>query len=204
VNGATINKWTNRDWVVKGGVGTLKLISLANAANVVKDIVFEGGSFDSSVIDFVEVDNGMTGQTTFNVTFRGIETSGGPAQGVHIGSGQTQNCNVKFESCGQLHFTTSAILQGSGTINFKLSSVNTDWGSTVPITDSGTYTITCYGFDIPIDAGLVQTTKGQFFTHASAVSGRNAANQQGPCIGVDGTHFYALGTGTSGVNTLIV
>jgi hypothetical protein len=212
VGGASINKIMCRDWDIQSAAasGQLGLIRLASASNVVKDIVFEGGSFDASVLDFVQVDNGMTGQTTFNVTFIGIETSGangngtGPAQGVHIGSGVTQNCNVKFIGCGTLNFTTSAILQGSGTIAFKLASAATDWGSTVPISSSGTYTITAYGMEIPLDAGLVQTTKGQFFTHASAVAGRNAANQQGPCIAVDGTHFYALGTGTSGVNTLIL
>lgn len=209
--GANINKIMCRDWDIQGGTaGQLKAILLASTANVVKDIEFHGGAFDSTLLDFVEVDNGMTGQATFNVSFVGIETSGAngngaaPSQGVRIGSGQTQNCNVKFVGCGTLNFTTSAIFQGSGTIAFKLSSSSTDWGATAPISGSGAFTVTAYGFDIPLDAGLAQTTKGQFFTHASAVAGRNAANQQGPCIAVDGTHFYALGTGAAGVNTIIV
>lgn len=212
VNSAIINKMVCRDWDVQGAAAgaQMQLILLSNAANVVKDIVFEGGSFDSTVRAMVESDVGMTGQTTFNVTFVGIETSGAngtgtaPSQGVRIGSGQTQNCNVKFLACGTLNFVTSAIFQGSGTIAFKLASSATDWGTTAPISGSGTYIVTAYGLEIPLDAGLVQTTKGQFFTHASAVAGRNAANQQGPCIGVDGTHFYALATGAAGVNTIIV
>lgn len=35
------------------------------------------------------------------------------------------------------------------------------------------------------------------------VAGRNAANQQGPCF-YNGSSWYAIGTGTSGANTLIV
>lgn len=211
LGGATVNKIMCRDWDIQGAVGgTFKLVLLASAANLVNDIQFEGGCFDSSVVDFVEVDLGMTGLGTFSVTFVGIETSGqsgtgtGPSQGVRIGSGITQNCNVKFIGCGLLNFTTSALFQGSGTISFTLASSGTDWGTTPPATASGTYTVTAYGWEIPLDAGLLQTTKGQFFTHKSAVAGRNAAAQQGPAVAVDGTHFYALGTGAAGVNTLIL
>jgi hypothetical protein len=59
------------------------------------------------------------------------------------------------------------------------------------------------GLSIVVDAGLVNAGTKQTFTHSSAIAGRNAANQQGPCIG-NGTNFYALATGAGGINTLIV
>lgn len=57
---------------------------------------------------------------------------------------------------------------------------------------------------LKVDVGLLALTKGQTGYHSSAVTGRNAASQQGNFIGVDGAHFYALGTGAAGVNTLII
>lgn len=55
-----------------------------------------------------------------------------------------------------------------------------------------------------VDVGLLALTKGQIGYHSSAVAGRNGAAQQGTFVGVDGAHFYALGTGASGINTLII
>jgi hypothetical protein len=202
VNGAVINRMVCRDWVVKGGTGQFRLVYFGNTTNVIKEVLFDGGSFDATVYDLVEFANTLASGTP-NITLRNIETSGTPTQGVRFGT-TLVNAHVRLES-SSLFFTTSAVTtNASNTIKISSAGDN-DFNALAPLTiAAGSPVVTLYGNDLQFDAGLLATTKGQYFSHSSAVAGRNAANQQGLCVAVDGTHFYALGTGTGGVNTLIV
>jgi len=201
INGAALTRVVLRDMVIKGATGTMNLLSFGSTNNTVREILFDGGVFDASVYALVGFATALASGTP-NVTFRNIDTIGYPQRGVNFSA--LVNAHVRFE-CSSLVFLTAAICTSVSNTVKVFSSGDCEWNGISPISISaGSPVITLNGWDIAYDAGLLATTKGQYFTHASAVAGRNAANQQGPCIGVDGTHFYALGTGAAGVNTLIV
>jgi hypothetical protein len=80
---------------------------------------------------------------------------------------------------------------------------NVTWNGAINITNNGgTTTINSWGEGLVIDVINLSLAKGQKAWHSSAIAGRDAAAQQGPAF-CNGTNWYALGTGASGVNTLI-
>jgi hypothetical protein len=81
---------------------------------------------------------------------------------------------------------------------------NVTWNGAINITNNGgTTTINSWGEGLVIDVINLSLAKGQKAWHSSAIAGRDAAAQQGPAF-CNGTNWYALGTGASGVNTLIM
>jgi hypothetical protein len=200
VNSSTVRKMVIRDCEVIGatGGGTFPVLYLENALNVFGDLIVDGGYYDASVSAFVQF-NAALASGTPNFRFRGVNLTC-----TNVIVNNYQGMHASFE--GNTIAATNLVRNGAGSLAIKIASAgNNDFGSTVTINPTGgTPSVTLYGNDLKYDAGLTATTQGQFFYHSSAVAGRNAANQQGLCIGVDGTHFYAIGTGASGVNTLIV
>lgn len=180
---------------VNQGAGTPRLVNLLGA--LVKVLSFTNCRADVSVIASVSA----TATNTPLVTVHGCNFEG------NCSINAVASCNVALS--GGNRYTNSGTngivrLSAGVTVNFQSDGTLRLVAGSVFSIVSGTPTLNCYGFDLSVDAGLIAVTKGQYFTHSSAVAGRNAANQQGPAIAVDGTHFYALGTGASGVNTLIL
>lgn len=155
------------------------------------------GSFKDCEVVTARLTNGVVGGTMnlLNIERCRVVSS---TNSVSIAGPMTVNFNGYSADSG-----THAI-QVNGAIAVTIKGSGFNFGGSMDLTFLNSPTVKVYAWDLPVDAGLLATTQGQFFTHASAVGGRNAANQQGPAVGVDGTHFYALGTGASGVNTLIL
>jgi hypothetical protein len=200
VNGAQIGRWVMCDCVVKGGIGTAYLIQFASTTNTLGELILDGCYFDATVNALCYF-SALLASGTPVLSFKNI-VAAGLARGIRFGV--AQNAHIRFLG-STIGVTANGIIDTSASNTLKISSdgANDLTGTFINIT-AGTPVLTMYGNDLKYDAGLLATTQGQFFYHSSAVAGRNATNQQGLCIGVDGTHFYAMGTGTSGVNTLIV
>jgi hypothetical protein len=201
--GGTFSKIICKDCVIEKGfaASSISLMTFFGACTV-GDFVFEDCYLDAASSKFLLAFSTApsAGNTTITVSGCSILGSGCiDTGGLLTGQVKLRGSTFSAQSLGLLRTSGGACV-------IALSSDGTnDFHSTLLFAvTAGTLALTCYGNDLSVDAGLLATTKGQYFSHASAVAGRNAANQQGPCIAADGTHFYALATGASGVNTLIL
>jgi hypothetical protein len=198
--GATIGKFVLRDAKITGGTGTFDVLMNESVNNVIGDIEIDGGYVDATVRSMVN--------------FHSVQSSGIPNLLIRGMTAINSSAIVRFDGAQQAHIrlegntlspSGEVILTGASGIVMRLaSSGDNDITGALITATAGNPTATMYGYDLIYDVGLLSTTKGQYLYHSSSVGGRNATNQQGNCIAVDGTHFYALATGAGGVNTLIV
>lgn len=200
VNGAQIVDWVLRDCVLKSGTtGQCHFINFGSTANTIGNLTFDGGYYDVGVSELVYIST-LLASGTPNITLNGVNLN----NTVHaVRTSVAQNLHLRLK--GNSLSPSTAVFTSSAANTVKVSSDGAnDFNTGVLLSLTGSGVVSLFGYDMTFDAGLLAATKGQYFSHASAVSGRNATNQQGNCVGVDGTHFYAEGTGASGVNTLIL
>ena len=94
--------------------------------------------------------------------------------------------------------------QGTNIVAIASDGTNDFTSSALIVVAAGSLALTLYGNDLVWDAGLLTAaTKGQYFTHASSIGGRNGATQQGLASNNNGANFYALAS-NAGANVLIV
>lgn len=221
-----VDKFTYRNVSVAGSVSGAIAIHYALGAGAVKAAIFDNCLFtgtSSTGAMFLQGVNAAYGSVIFNnPTIAG-------AQGLFVGANTTAAINVLINGVTMAAGTAcsyAGIFAGPTTLNvngyveiqaptnnpfqtltaakqYTINMVNVTTAKTSTL-DLGSATLwNISGNCIVVDAGLLNAGTKQYFTHKSAVGGRNAANQQGPCVG-NGTNFYAIATGAAGVNTLIV
>lgn len=130
--------------------------------------------------------------------------------GLRVESGTIKNINLlNYQFFSPAGWGIGAIRVGA-TANISVygsSGITLDPSNPKPIFDyaaGGVVKVYNSGLSVDVGAtGIPANVKGQLAIHSSSVAGRNAANQQGLAV-CNGTNWYALATGASGVNTLIV
>lgn len=122
-----------------------------------------------------------------------------------VENGGTQTMRIFMDACTGVSPSQGGLINTYGTAVISVFVARYVNGGSAPIFANTGGTISYYNADAtaPVDVGLMAVTKGSSGYHSSAVAGRNAANQQGNCV-CNGTNRYALATGATGVNTLIV
>jgi len=199
---ATINKIIARDCQVtnSGLANGINLINIAGTAWSVGEFLIEGGYYDANSKYLVSL-TGVPASGTPILIMRNVTNLG--SGNFNISANMTVSCRFEGNTFGGQALGT---LRTAATVTASLSSdgCNKFVNANLIIIVSGTLSTTLYGGDLRYDAGLLATTQGQHFYHSSVVAGRNSANQQGLCVASNGTNFYALATGSGGVNTLIV
>jgi len=200
INNAQIKNITVRDMQALNGTGNLHLLAFYNAANTVQSILFDGGAFDSSVSDFVYFATLMSSGTP-NIIVRGANINGATSV---IHSSVAQNYHSRF--IGNSMSVGTGVLLTAASNTIKLSSDGTNDLTSGPwiAVSAGTPIISLFGNDITFDVSstYVATTAGQYCTSTTTGTGK-----AGLAVKVNGSStntWYALATGTSGVNTLIV
>jgi len=202
VNNAQVKNYRFRDCQALGATGAIHWLYFGSASNTVQDILIDGGFYDASISEMVYFPVALASGTP-NIISRGVNFNG-CSYVIRNGAG-VQNYHARFDGCTLTVATAVVATAVSNTV--KLSSDGTNdltTGSWIGVT-AGTPQFSLFGYDITFDvtsAYINQGVAGQFANSTTSGTGKAGLAVK---VNTGSTNtWYALATGASGANTLIV
>lgn len=203
----TLNQVVFRDFSLINNSGGGTVFVGVTGTNSIESITFENGYADTTAKDmlyWVTAPSNTPSIVARNVTWEGTSFIELPTTGTY----NVQLASDYFtthisSSLGILH------LEASSTVTVKSDGGNVFSTATFVQGTAGSPTLAVYGYDLPVSpyvatsalpggSGTLATTAGQF-----CLSKSGGTNMAGPAILGNGSNWWALATGASGVNTQI-